>query len=248
MLPDPRHLGPLLAAWGVSVLIMVSQKDLGSSLLFFALFVLLVWVATERASYLAIGLVMFAAGATVAYQLFGHVRDRVAIWLDPWPTAKGTGFQVVEAAFALADGGITGAGPGLGEPHRIPARETDFIFAVIGEELGLLGGTAVLTAFLLLVGCGLRIALRAEPPFEKLLATGLTTLLGVQAFLIIGGVIRVLPLTGVTLPFVSFGGSSLVANYVILALLVRMSDESGRRARERAERGTAEPSVGVAAA
>ena len=229
MLPDPRHLGPLLVAWGVSVLIMVSQKDLGSSLLFFALFVLLVWVATERASYLAIGLVMFAAGATVAYQLFGHVRDRVAIWLDPWPTAKGTGFQVVEAAFALADGGISGAGPGLGEPHRIPARETDFIFAVIGEELGLLGGTAVLTAFLLLVGCGLRIALRAEPPFEKLLATGLTTLLGVQAFLIIGGVIRVLPLTGVTLPFVSFGGSSLVANYVLLALLLRISDDQAGR-------------------
>jgi peptidoglycan glycosyltransferase len=248
MLPDPKHLGPLLAAWGVSVLVMVSQKDLGSSLLFFALFVVLVWVATERASYLAIGVVLFAVGATVAYQLFGHVRDRVAIWLDPWPTAKGTGFQVVEAAFALADGGITGAGPGLGEPERIPARETDFIFAVIGEELGLLGGAAVLTAFLLLVGCGLRIALRAEPPFEKLLATGLTTLLGVQAFLIIGGVIRVLPLTGVTLPFVSFGGSSLVANYVILALLVRISDESGRRARERAERKSAEPPVGAVAA
>jgi cell division protein FtsW (lipid II flippase) len=245
MLPDPKHLGPLLLAWGVSVLIMVSQKDLGSSLLFFALFVVMVWVATERASYLAIGVLLFAAGATVAYQLFGHVRDRVAIWLDPWPTAKGTGFQVVEAAFALADGGITGAGPGLGEPERIPARETDFIFAVIGEELGLLGGAAVLTAFLLLVGCGLRIALRAEHPFEKLLATGLTTLLGLQAFLIIGGVVRVLPLTGVTLPFVSFGGSSLVANYVILALLVRISDENGRRARERAAREAGESPLGA---
>jgi peptidoglycan glycosyltransferase len=206
--------------------------------LFFALFVVLVWVATERGSYLAIGLVLFAGGATLAYQLFGHVRDRVTIWLNPWPVAKSTGYQVVEAAFALAHGGLTGTGPGLGDPSRIPARETDFIFAVIGEELGLLGGVAVICAFLLLVGCGLRIALRAEPPFEKLLATGLSTLLGIQAFLIIGGVIRVLPLTGVTLPFVSFGGSSLVINYVILALLVRISDENGRRAGERADRAS----------
>ncbi|MDH4147597.1 MAG: FtsW/RodA/SpoVE family cell cycle protein, partial [Acidimicrobiia bacterium] len=226
---DPRHLGPLLGAWGVSVLIMVAQKDLGSSLLFFTLFIVLVWVATERASYLLLGLVMFAGGAAVAYNLFGHVRDRVAIWLDPWPDAKDRGFQVVEAAFALAAGGLTGSGPGLGEPTRIPAHETDFIFAVIGEELGLLGGVAVLSAFLLMVGAGLRISLSATSGFEKLFATGLSTLLGFQAFLIIGGVIRVLPLTGVTLPFVSFGGSSLLANYVLLALLVRTSDETNRR-------------------
>ncbi len=241
-LPDPRHAAPLLLAWGVSVLIMVTQKDLGSSLLFFALFIVLVWVATERAAYLVLGLGLFAVGATVAYNLFGHVRDRVAIWRNPWPTAKGTGFQVVEAAFALANGGITGTGPGLGEPNRIPARETDFIFAVIGEELGLLGGTAVLCAYLLLVGSGLRIALRANDGFEKLFAVGLSTLLGLQAFLIIAGVIRVLPLTGVTLPFVSFGGSSLLANYVLLALLVRLSDETGRRARERAA-ADAEPAL-----
>jgi peptidoglycan glycosyltransferase len=232
-LPDPKHLGPLLAAWGVSILVMVRQRDLGSSLLFFALFVLLVWVATERASYLALGTVMFSAGAFVAYHLFGHVRDRVEIWLDPWPVAKGAGYQLVEAAFAMADGGITGTGLGLGDPSRIPAKETDFIFAVVGEELGLIGATAVLLAYVLLVGCGLRVALRTEQPFEKLLATGLTALLGLQSFLIIGGVIRVLPLTGVTLPFMSFGGSSLLANYVLLALLVRISDESGRRARRR---------------
>ena len=203
----------------------------------------MVWVATERASYLVMGVVMFAAGAAVAYQLFAHVRERMAIWLDPWPVAKAAGFQVVEAAFGLAAGGITGAGPGLGDPSRIPARETDFIFAVVGEELGLLGGAAILAAFMLLVGAGLRIALRTENPFEKLLATGLTTLIGVQAFLIIGGVIRVLPLTGVTLPFVSFGGSSLVANYVILALLMRISDETGRQARERAERAQEQPAL-----
>lgn len=246
MLPDPKHMGPLLIAWGMSIVIMVSQNDLGSSLLFFTLFIVLVWVATERAAYLAIGLALFAGGAAISYELFGHVRDRVTTWLNPWPVAQTSGYQVIQGAFAMANGGITGTGPGLGDPSRIPARETDFIFAVIGEELGLLGGVAVLTAFLLLVGCGLRIALRAESTFEKLLATGLSTLLGFQAFVIIGGVIRVLPLTGVTLPFVSFGGSSLLANYVILALLVRISDETGRRARERAE--VAAPAVGAGVA
>jgi cell division protein FtsW (lipid II flippase) len=242
-LPDPRHLGPLLAAWGVSLLVMVNQKDLGSSLLFFALFVLLVWVATERAAYLVLGFGLFAVGAYSAYLMFGHVRSRVRIWLDPWSVAKDDGYQLVEAAFAMADGGITGTGLGLGDPSRIPARETDFIFAVVGEELGLLGATAVLLAYVLLIGSGLRIALRAERPFEKLLATGLTALLGTQSFLIIAGVIRVLPLTGVTLPFMSFGGSSLLSNYVLLALLVRISDESGRRSRLRQSDPDADPAL-----
>lgn len=233
-LPDPRHLGPLLAAWGVSLLVMVNQKDLGSSLLFFTLFIVLVWVATGRAAYLLLGVGLFAGGATVAYQLFGHVRDRVTIWLDPWPVAKEAGYQIVEAAFAMADGGLTGTGLGLGDPSRIPANTTDFIFAVVAEELGLVGATALLMAYLLLVGSGLRIALQADSNFDKLLATGLTTLLGVQAFVIIGGVTRVLPLTGVTLPFMSFGGSSLLANYVLLALLVRISDEATARSTARA--------------
>lgn len=233
-LPDPRHLGPLIAAWGVSLLVMVNQRDLGSSLLFFTLFVVLLWVATGRGVYLLLGTGLFAGGAVGAYHLFGHVRDRVEIWLDPWPVAKDAGYQIVEAAFAMADGGLTGTGLGLGDPSRIPARETDFIFAVVAEELGLVGATAILLAYLLIVGCGLRIALQADHPFEKLLATGLTTLLGVQAFVIVGGVTRVLPLTGVTLPFMSFGGSSLLANYVLLALLVRISDESSRRSVERA--------------
>ncbi len=242
-LPDPRHLGPLLGAWGVSVLIMVRQKDLGSSLLFFALFVLLIWVATERAAYLLLGTTMFVGGAVVAHQLFGHVQSRVSIWIDPWSRAKEDGYQLVEAAFAMADGGLVGTGLGLGDSSRIPARETDFIFAVVAEELGLVGATAILLGYVLLLGCGFRIALRTEHPFEKLFATGLTTLLGVQAFIIIGGVTRVVPLTGVTLPFMSFGGSSLLANYVLLALLVRISDESGRRARRR--EAEADPTVAV---
>jgi cell division protein FtsW (lipid II flippase) len=223
-LPDLRHLGPVLLAWGASVLVMVAERDLGSSLLFFALFAAMLWVATARPSYLAVAAVLFAAGATVAYQIFDHVQERVAIWLDPWADISGDGFQVVQAAFALAWGGISGTGPGLGNPGRIPAVETDFIFAAIGEELGLLGASAVLIAFLLMVGSGLRIALEAPAPFDKLLAAGLTAILGFQSFIIIGGVIRLVPLTGITLPFVSYGGSSLVANYVLLALLLRVSD------------------------
>ncbi len=223
-LPEPRHLGPVLAAWGTSLVIMVFERDLGSSLLFFTLFVVMLWVATERGAYLVLGLVMFAVGALISWNQFGHVQDRVDTWLDPWADAQGTGFQLVQATYALAWGGITGTGIGLGDPTRIPLVQNDFIFAAIGEELGLLGSTAVLLGFILMIGAGLRVAVRAERPFEKLLATGLTTILGVQAFIIVGGVVRVVPLTGVTLPFVSYGGSSLLANYILLALLMRISD------------------------
>jgi peptidoglycan glycosyltransferase len=228
-LPDLKHLGPVLLAWGVSLVVMVSEKDLGSSLLFFALFVALLWVATERATYLLVGLVLFGVGATFAQAQFTHVNERVEVWLDPWKDPKDTGFQIVESQFAFSAGGVTGTGIGLGSPTRIPYSETDFIFAAIGEELGLIGATGVLVAYLLMIGAGLRIALRTQVPFERLLATGLTVLLGVQSFIIIAGVTRVLPLTGVTLPFVSYGGSSLIANYVLLALLLRISDDSATR-------------------
>ncbi len=236
-IPEARHLGPILVAWSASLLVMVAEKDLGSSLLFFTLFVVLLWVATERPSYLVMSLVMFAGGSFISYQRFGHVRQRVEVWLDPFDDPLGDGFQVTQAAFALADGGLTGTGLGVGSPNteNIPAVETDFIFAIIGEELGLLGTTAILISFMLMIGGGLRIALTAERNFEKLLATGLTTLLGFQAFIIIAGVIRVLPLTGVTLPFVSYGGSSLLANWVLLALLLRISDDSATRRAELAE-------------
>ncbi|HJR25820.1 MAG TPA: FtsW/RodA/SpoVE family cell cycle protein [Acidimicrobiales bacterium] len=228
-LPDPKHLGPVLLAWGVSLLVMFWERDLGSSLLFFALFVALLWVSTERASYLVVGLVLFGAGAVFAHSQFTHVQERVDIWLDPWQDPKDDGFQIVESAFAFSAGGVTGTGLNLGSPTRIPYAETDFIFAAIGEELGLVGATGVLVAFLLIIGAGLRIALRTTVPFERLLATGLTVLLGVQSFIIIAGVTRVLPLTGVTLPFVSYGGSSLVANYILLALLLRISDDTVHR-------------------
>ena len=229
-LPEPRHLGPVVVAWSLSLVILLGQRDLGSSLLFFALFVVMLWVATERPSYLVVGGLLFAGGAFLAWTQFSHVQDRVAIWIDPWAQASGKGYQIVQATFAFAWGGITGTGLGLGDPTRIPEVENDFIFAAIGEELGLLGATAIVVAFLLLVGSGFRIAVRTDRPFEKLLATGLTTVLGVQAFLIMAGVTRVLPLTGVTLPLVSYGGSSLVANYLLLAILVRISDTTAQRA------------------
>jgi cell division protein FtsW (lipid II flippase) len=222
---EARDLAPIALAWVGSLGVMVLERDLGSSLLFFALFVVLLWVAAERALFLLVGLGLFTVGAVFASWRFDHVADRYDIWLDPWSDPKGDGFQIVEASFALADGGLTGTGLGRGEPDRIPFVESDFIFAAIGEELGLAGSVAILMAYLLLIGAGLRIAVQAGRTFETLLATGLTTLLGFQAFIIVGGVLRVVPLTGITLPFVSYGGSSLVANYVLLALLVRMSDE-----------------------
>lgn len=240
-LPDPKYLGPVLVVWGVSLLVMIAQTDLGTSLLFFSLFIVMLWVATERPSWLLFGGLLFAAGALFAWTQFGHVQDRVDIWLDPWQDPDGRGYQIVQAAFAMAFGGLAGTGLGLGGDVRIPLAESDLIFASIAEQLGLFGATAVLVAFLLIVARGLRIAMLADQPFEKLLATGLTTLIGVQAFIIIGGVTRLLPLTGVTLPFVSYGGSSLVANYVLLALLLRISDDTERPAARDARPARAKP-------
>ncbi len=220
-----RDLAPIAVAWAASVGIMVFERDLGSSLLFFALFVVLMWVATERSSFLALGLFLFVGGAVVSWRLFDHVQSRVDAWLDPFADFGGGGYQIAQASFSLAEGGLTGTGLGRGDPDRVPIAESDFIFSAIGEELGLAGSTAILMAFVVIVGSGLRIAIRATRPFEKLLAVGLTTLIGLQAFIIIGGVIRLVPLTGITLPFVSYGGSALVTNYIVLALLVRLSHE-----------------------
>ena len=232
-IPDPKHLGPVLVAWGVSLLVMMYQTDLGSSLLFFALFVVMLWVATPRASYLAVGGTLFAAGAVFAWSTFDHVQRRVRVWLDPWEDVTGEGYQIAQSTFAIADGGMVGTGLGQSGQVAIPVAETDFIFAVIAQELGLFGATAVLVAFLLLVGTGLRTAVRADNPFDTLLATGLSALVGVQAFIIVAGVTRVLPLTGITLPFVSYGGSSLLGSWLLVALLVRISDGNNRRAAQR---------------
>ena len=237
-LPELRHFGPVLIAWAFSLVVLIFEKDLGSSLLFFALFIAVLWIATERASYLVVGGALFGVGATATWAFFKHVQDRVDVWLHAFADPSGKGYQVVQATFALAWGGIAGTGLGLGNPNRIPAAKTDFIFAAIGEELGLFGTVAILAAFLLVVGVGLRVATRASTPFETLLATGLTTIIGFQAFIIMGGVTRLVPLTGITLPFVSYGGSSLVSNYVLLALLLRISAGDRRMPVEGADDAT----------
>ncbi len=234
-LPDLRHFGPMLLAWGMALMVMIAQRDLGSSLLLFTLFVVMFYVATSKTAYVLTGLVMFMAGAVTSWRLFSHVQTRVDIWIDPFADPKGAGFQIAEASFALADGGLTGTGLGQGTPKKIPFAPTDMIFAAFGEEMGLLGATAILVTFLFFVGAGFRVATNARSPFEQLLAVGLTSLLGFQAFIIIGGILRVLPLTGVTLPFVSYGGSSLISNYIILAILVRISHNSVNQAAEELE-------------
>jgi peptidoglycan glycosyltransferase len=239
MVPDIKYFGPVVLAFLVALGVIFFERDIGLALLFFVVFVVMLWTATARSFYLSICGVLLAFGAYLSYTTMQHVRDRVAIWLDPWTRANTTGYQVIQSWYALAAGGLAGTGLSLGSPQRIPAVATDFIFSAIGEELGLLGTTAIVAAFMLMVGAGLRIAARADSPFEKLLATGLSTIIGVQAFFIIGGNIRLVPLTGVTLPFVSYGGSSLIANFVVLALLLRISDETAERAATTAARAGA---------
>jgi peptidoglycan glycosyltransferase len=223
---EPRYLAPLVAAWGVSLLVLLAENDLGSSFLFFALFVGLLWVATGRAAYLALGAGLFAAGAVFALDIVHHAQTRVQAWLHPWAHFTTSGYQIIEGWFALAAGGMWGLGPGQGNPGIIPEATSDFIFASIGEEIGLVGVTALLIAYLLITGSGLRVAMRSQRSFSKLLATGLSLLLAVQVFVVVGGITRLIPVTGITLPFVSYGGSSLVSNYILLAILLRISNDN----------------------
>jgi cell division protein FtsW (lipid II flippase) len=235
--PEPRYFGPLLVAWLVSLTVLFLEKDLGSSLLFFGIFVIMLWTATARGTYVAIGLVLFAAGALIGFAAFSHVEARFDVWLNALDegVVQDQGFQVAQSQFALATGGIAGSGLGQGHPELISPggghefAATDFIFSMIGEELGLFGTTAILLLYLLLIGRGFRAALLREDAFGKLLAAGLSATLALQTFIIVGGVTRLIPLTGITLPFVSYGGSSLVANFVVLALLVRVSSAGGPR-------------------
>jgi len=226
-LPEPRQLLPVLLAFGVSFAVLIYQRDLGASLLLFVVFAAMLFAATGRYAYPAAALALLAGGGLAAYRYFGHVRVRVEAWLHPFADFAGSGYQVAQGLFALGSGGLTGTGLGAGRPDLIPAAATDFIFAALAEELGLAGGLAVVAAYALLAAAGFGIALRARDPFRKLLAGGLTLTLVVQTVLILGGILRLLPLTGITLPFMSYGGSSLLANLVLIALLARVSHEEG---------------------
>lgn len=230
LLPSPRYLAPVFVAAGVALVIMAGLRDLGSALLFFGAFVAMLYIATGRIAYPILGGVAFAFGSAVAYQLFSHVRVRVSIWLDPWSQVQDSGYQIAQSLFAFGTGGLTGTGPGFGRPQDIPFSSTDAIFAVIGEELGLLGASSLLLTFLLLAVRGFKIALTAKDEFSTLLAVGLTVTLAFQTFVIVGGLTRLVPLTGITLPFVSYGGSSLLSNYLLIGLLLRTSDESRAQA------------------
>jgi cell division protein FtsW (lipid II flippase) len=248
VVPPLKHLGPLLVVWGAAMFMLVFIRDLGSSLMFFGAFLAVIYVATARISFVIIGLAMFVLGSWFIANTIGHVQERFDIWLDPFHNAGDTGYQVAQSLFAQADGGLSGRGlgeslvqlPGIDNDCRadfpncgaiLPAPHTDFIYAVIVGELGLLGGAAVVLIYALIAERGFKTAILAEDGFSKLLATGLTAIFALQAFVIIGGVTRVIPLTGVTLPFISYGGSSITANFVLLALLLLISDKSRRRVR-----------------
>lgn len=236
-LPPLKHLGPLLVVWGASMFMLVFIRDLGSSLMFFAAFLALLYVATGRFSFVAIGMAMFLLGAWFFASTVPHVHDRIEVWLDPYAHPQGSGYQILQSIFAQADGGLFGQGfgqaliviPGT-DAALLPAARTDTIYALIVNELGLFGACAVVATYLLIAARGFKVALLADDGFSKLLATGLTAVFAIQAFVIVGGVTRVIPLTGVTLPFVSYGGSSIVANFVLLALLLLISDRARREA------------------
>ncbi len=231
-MPGIKEWGPLLGMWGISLIILVFQRDLGTALIYFGTFLAMVYVATARLLYVLSGFALFAAGSSFSYLIFDHVRQRVNIWLlNPYNFIDLQGqdydqaYQIVQSLFAIGAGGLIGAGLGEGYPKFIPAVHTDLIFAAITEELGLMGGLGIILLYIFFVYRGLKVALAAKDDFSKLLASGLTALMALQSFIIIGGVTKLLPLTGITLPFISYGGSSLVANYIILGMLLSISHE-----------------------
>jgi cell division protein FtsW (lipid II flippase) len=230
-LPPLPYLAPIGVMVGVALLLFWLQKDLGPALLFSTVLLAMLYVASGRASYVALGLILLVLGGALASRVFEHVHTRVLIWLDPWATRETLGYQLVQALYAFASGGVFGAGLDMGSPRYIPAVHTDFVIAAIGEELGLVGTLAVVSLFVLLVQRGFLIAVSARNGFSMLLAAGLASVVAVQALIILAGTLKLIPLTGITLPFVSYGGSSVVANFLLVGLLLRISHEEAVPAR-----------------
>jgi cell division protein FtsW (lipid II flippase) len=231
-LPRARDLGPVLIAWAASLLILIFETDIGTSALFFGLFVAMIYIATQRTSWLLIGVGLFVAGTWLTAISFHHVMERFTIWLHPFQGTNPTNssFQLVQGLEGMAYGGLFGTGLGHGQPYYTPLVQSDFIFTAFGEELGLVGVMALLLVFGLLVQRGLRAAIAVKDPFAKLLAAGLSFVLALQVFVIVGGVTGLIPLTGVTTPFLSEGGSSLVASWILIGLLIRVSDTARKPA------------------
>jgi cell division protein FtsW (lipid II flippase) len=228
-LPPLPYLFPILLMWGLTIGLIIVQKDLGAALLFFTIFLAMLYLLTERVSYVVVGLLAFALGAAGIYTLgqidphFGYLQARVDAWRDPWADPLGGGYQMVQALYSLASGGITGAGLGQGDPTTVPESHTDFVFTALGEELGLVGTLALLLCYALFALRGYQIALRARDGFQQLLAAGLTTAIVAQALIITGGTTGLIPLTGITLPFISYGGSSTLVNFAMVGILLRVS-------------------------
>lgn len=223
-IPRGKDVGPLFLVWIFALLVLILERDLGTSLLLFGLFTVMLYVATGRRSWVLIGALLLAVGGALAYRLFGHVQIRFDVWLRPFDDANGNGYQIVQSLYGLANGGIFGTGWGQGYPQLVPFAKTDFITSALGEELGLMGLIAILLLFAIIVERGARAAVATRDPFGNLFAIGLTTVIGLQTFIVIGGVTRLVPLTGLTTPFLSYGGSSLVANYIIIGILIRISN------------------------
>lgn len=229
-LVSPRALLPLLGAWAFALLVLGVENDIGFAMLLFALFISMLWLATGKKSYIFMGAALFLGGGAMASQVFHQIHSRISIWFDPWNAVNfaGAGKQLALGWFSLAAGGVTGTGLGLGQSGNVPFITSDMIFAAIGEELGFLGIIVVLCAFAMFIGEGFRIAQRSNSDYVRLAAAGLTAIVGFQAFFIMAGVLRILPFTGITLPFMAYGGSSLISNYLIVAILLRISDENAR--------------------
>jgi len=224
ILPHPRFIAPLITVWGMAMVMFILQRDMGAALLYFGIAIIMTYMVSGRLSYVIMGLILFLIGSVICYELYSHIQTRVDIWLNPWADPAGRAYQIVQSLFALGSGGIMGSGLTYGYPTMIPEVHTDFIFAAIGEEMGLLGAGAVIVIYIIMIYRAFRASLLSIMPFSMMVAGGLAVSMALQIFLIIGGVTKFFPLTGITLPFISYGGSSIVSNFILLGMLFAISE------------------------